>query len=251
MNMQKPRIKKLSCFLISIVIICQIYALEDFSSQMNSFVESFYKAEEIDILNLLSLLQDKHVEYLNTETREENVLYELLFGMTSLSYCMTYYDSEENRLFISNIEKSISSDIRKTKNEKILNQYIKYLYSKIPWAKNSFSIIERLPLWYEKNILFNKSKETQLCYAIWYINAVTGNEVNWISFIKNSENLIYELSLSKTDLFNVYLAYAIFYVKILETQKGFDYLEKADEIFPNSFSVAILTDNFKKGRYGW
>lgn len=243
--------KKISCFLISISIVYQIYADEVFLYKINSFVEDIYTAKTIDISNLFSLVYDKQLEYLNTINNKEDVLYELLFGATSLSYYITYDNSEKSKALLFDIEKNISYNIRKTKNEKVLNQYVKYLYSKIAWAKNSFAIIESLPIWYEKNLVFNQSSEILLWYSVWYINAVTEKETNWIAFIKDSEKLIEELSLLKIDLFNIYLAYAIFYVKIHETQKGLKYLEMADKLFPDSFPVAILENNFKNGRYGW
>lgn len=241
--------RKATLFLISVLVSGILFA-EDFNFQeIDFFAEQFYSGNEIDIGECKNILLQSKSEF--ETTKSTDTLFALIYCATRFSDFMTYYLSDENKEIILKTEKMFSPMARKSKDEKILNQYAKYLYSKIAWTKNNFGIIETLPALYERNLFYNNSKESKLLLAEWQTNSVTGFESNWISFIENSECLIDELPLSKIDLFNTYISYSIFYMKILDTKTGFEYLNRAEKLFPNSFSVAILGENFRQGRYGW
>lgn len=108
---------------------------------------------------------------------------------------------------------------------------------------------------YQKNALFNRSEKSLLDMALWYISAsvlVSNPSASvWNSFILNQEKFVGTLELTETEFFNVCINYSMFYMKNLDTEKGFYYLNLAKNVFPDSMLIAIIETNYKKGKVGW
>ena len=56
--------------------------------------------------------------------------------------------------------------------------------------------------------------------------------------------------LNEIDRFNAFIWYSIFYMKIYDTKKGWEYFYKAKNLFPNHQIVLLLYENYKKGILG-
>lgn len=177
---------------------------------------------------------------------------------TALSTLIPALDSESASFFkekIKNFEKRTKPLVSKTKDENILHLYSNYLYSKLGWEKANYGTIETLPVLYRKNALYNRSEKSLLDMALWYISAavsVSDSSASvWSAFIIKQEKFIDSLDLSETEFFNACISYSMFYMKNLDTEKGFYYLDRAKEIFPNSVSLAIVETNYRNGKVGW
>lgn len=177
---------------------------------------------------------------------------------TALSTLIPALDSDSALFFkekIRNFEKRAKPLVSKTKDENILHLYSNYLYSKLSWEKANYGIIETLPVLYQKNALFNRSEKSLLDMALWYISAsvLVSNPSSsvWNSFILSQEKFIGTLDLTETEFFNVCINYSMFYMKNLDTEKGFYYLNLAKNVFPDSMLIAIIETNYKKGKVGW
>lgn len=177
---------------------------------------------------------------------------------TAFSTLIPALDSDSALFFkekIKNFEKRAKPLISKTKDENILHLYSNYLYSKLSWEKANYGIIETLPVLYQKNALFNRSEKSLLDMALWYISAsvlVSNPSASvWNSFILSQEKFVGTLELTETEFFNACINYSMFYMKNLDTEKGFYYLNLAKNVFPDSMLIAIIETNYKKGKVGW
>lgn len=177
---------------------------------------------------------------------------------TAVSTLMPALDSDSALFFkekIMKFEKRTKPLVSKTKDENILHLYSNYLYSKLSWETFTYGIIETLPVLYQKNVLFNRSEKSLLDMALWYISAsvlVSNPSASvWNSFILSQEKFIGTLDLAETEFFNACINYSMFYMKNLDTEKGFYYLNLAKNVFPDSMLIAIIETNYKKGKVGW
>ena len=89
------------------------------------------------------------------------------------------------------------------------------------------------------------NKEALVKLASWYIFPANEKTANINGFIEEAENYIDELE--EIDLFNACLWYSIYYMKNYNVNKGFDYLQRANRIFPRHVYVAHLWNNYKNG----
>ena len=126
-------------------------------------------------------------------------------------------------------------------------KYADYLYLKL--SHGSRKVIHALPKLYRKILLLDKeNKEAYVKLAMWYIFPANEGTSNFRGMIEKAEEYIEELKMY--DKFNAYLMYSIYYMKCYNTQKGFEYLEKANKIFPHHIYVAHLWNNYQKGKLG-
>ncbi|MBQ9495088.1 MAG: hypothetical protein IJR50_05555 [Treponema sp.] len=225
-----------------------IYSSNDISNEVESVRSQFFTGQNVNIEEY-ELFLDTFLDQCNL--RDDNALIQILDSFNLYSNIQTLHAAKESSDRINKFEKQIHPYVQRSKNPNVIHEYASYLYSKISWSKNSFSVIEELPYWYKKNMRLENTGKAELFYAMWLINAVNSKESNWISYIKQKESLIDNLELKRRDLFNCYLAYSMFYMKTLDTKKGFEYLNKAEQLYPNNYFSALLEINYKRGRYSW
>ena len=92
------------------------------------------------------------------------------------------------------------------------------------------------------------NKEAKLKFALWTIFPCNSKTNNWNTFIKKCEKDIENLN--DYDKFNAYIQYSAFYMKNNDTAKGFMYLDKARELYPNNVLCSVLEKNYKDGKLG-
>ena len=129
-------------------------------------------------------------------------------------------------------------------NAKIYLKYADYLYLSL--AQGNAKAVHALPILYRKVLLLDKNnKEALVKLASWYIFPANEKTANINGFIEEAENYIDELE--EIDFFNACLWYSIYYMKNYNVNKGFDYLQRANRIFPRHVYVAHLWNNYKNG----
>lgn len=235
------------CFL-SFLSLYSLYSKVKYNSEeIEKIRYQFLTGQNINIEEY-ELFLDSFIK--DADLSDDNNLIYLLDCFHLYSNIQIIHLTENSMKRIKDFDELLFPLIQKSKNSEVINEYASYLYSKISWSKNSFSIIEELPYWYKKSMQLN-NLTAELFYSAWLINAVKAKESNWISYIKQKEYLLDELKIQKKDFFALYLSYSIFYMKIHDIKKGFEYLSKAEKLYPNNYECALLEINYKNGRMGW
>ncbi len=241
--------KKASIFLISYVVLASVLCAEPQKSETQKTTEAqkivrdFYAGEPVSAEDVLLLVQDTSIEN----------PHEYLLSHTALSTVIPVVEGERN-LFVQKIrefEKSFKPFISKSKDAELVHLYSNYLYSKFSWEEHTLGLIEELPIQYQKNAFFSKDRRALLDMAVWYTSSAKSSTALWNAFVIQQEKLIEELALTDVEKFNACINYSLFYMKNLNTKKGFEYLEKARAIFPNGIMVAMIESNYADGRIGW
>lgn len=150
---------------------------------------------------------------------------------------------------IHKIDTEINSLLQKAKpNAEVYLKFADYLYTKISLPKN-FNIISALPILYRKALLKAHDKnEAVVKSAWWHISAADETTANFCGFIETAEEYIEELY--EADKFMSYIWYSIYYMKKYDTQKGWDYFNKAKELFPQHVLLTRLYTNYQSGILG-
>lgn len=132
---------------------------------------------------------------------------------------------------------------------KLLDSYLDFKWNEMS-VGGSFSIINTFPF-YCRMLAKNADYKSKALFrlALWYIYATNETMARWNVFIKNQEYFIEELN--SFEKYNAYLHYAIFYMKIGCRRYAFALVKKAEEIYPENVMHYILSENFKKGEFGW
>ena len=129
-------------------------------------------------------------------------------------------------------------------NAKIYLKYADYLYLSL--AQGNTKVVHALPILYRKVLLLDKNnKEALIKLASWYIFPANEKTANINGFIEEAETYIDELE--TVDLFNACLWYSVYYMKNYNEKKSFEYLQKANRIFPHHVYIAYLWNNYKNG----
>jgi hypothetical protein len=234
--------KKVSLFLSeAFFCISGVFAITP-AGRASEIMNDFYSGKAVNIAEAAALVETSACGIdLNEYIKNCTVLSSLLVSDTDRTYVR----------LLTDFEKASRNKIYTSHDAETITLYAEYLYSKLSWEKSNFTIIEQLPVWYAKNVLLNNDKKSLLDMAVWYISATDDTTLLWNSFIKKQEYLIDDLDLSNIDRFNYCLSYSIFYMKILDTKKGSLYLARAEQFFPDSIQLAIIEENYKRGRFGW
>ena len=129
-------------------------------------------------------------------------------------------------------------------------KYADYLYTKLKLPEtNRFSTKLALPVLYRMALLKDKTNKAAFVkLSCWQISSADETTSNFNSQIKATEKYIEELN--EIDRFNAFIWYSIFYMKIYDTKKGWEYFYKAKNLFPNHQIVSLLYENYKKGILG-
>ena len=129
-------------------------------------------------------------------------------------------------------------------------KYADYLYTKLPLPETKrFNTILTLPVLYRMALLKDKTNKAAFVkLSCWHVSSADETTSNFNSQIKATEEYIEELN--EVDKFNAFIWYSIFYMKIYDTKKGWEYFYKAKNLFPNHQIVSLLYENYKKGILG-
>lgn len=132
----------------------------------------------------------------------------------------------------------------------LLLAFSDYLFSQIPWNTKRVGVIMNLPVWYRKILLLeSKNLQAKIKLVAWYSHSVSYMYPQKIQWIKKREPFF--ANMSKIDRFNAYVTYSMFYMRTLETQKAYEYLESAKKNFPQNSYVTFIEENYAKGKIGF
>jgi hypothetical protein len=251
--------KKAFLFLINIVLFCvsvysnQIIQREDIADKLEKICLSFYSGEAV-LMDEACAIFVFLTEQLDSESMQ-NIINQQTVGdyirsAVTISILGVSDPGMTFTSYLNEFEERIKSFLKMKLTADVCIAYGDYLYSKLSWNPDSFGIIQNLPVWYKRALFLDKGNtESLVDMAMWYIFGMSENTSCWIAFIKQQEKYIDSLPVVKR--INAYICYSIFYMKICETKKGYDYLECARAIAPENISVLIIEENYKKGILGW
>lgn len=226
------------------------------AGEAKSIFENYYKSGIIEIEPLFKSAFEvekklKTIFLQNRKDRNISLQKELLTLYMDYAeiICTAYNFGAINKHWknVKKIEKNIEDFLKAAlPDSDFFISYSRYLYAKLPVHGNKLNIILSLPVLYRKAALSDKTNTAALVkLACWYIAAANENTSNFNAFIKENEEYIDYLE--TCDKFNAYIWYSVFYMKTYSTKKSFDYLKKANEVFPNHVLVRRLYGNYKKG----
>lgn len=172
---------------------------------------------------------------------------------TVISYLYATGAFAQHWAYVEPLEKELETLVKNSRprSGEVYLSYADFLFSEISWKwRASFAIINKLPVWYRRASLYEKSAdEARLKLAIWYISAANAYTPRWNAFIREQERRL--RILSPMDCLNAYVGYAMFYMKTHNTEKGIYYLEEAEKLYPGNYFVAMVRSNFEKGRFAY
>lgn len=138
----------------------------------------------------------------------------------------------------------------KEERAELLLAFVDYLSSQISWNQKRVGVLMNLPVWYRRILLLDsKNLQAKIKLAAWYSHSVSYMYPQKVQWIKKQE--VFFANMSKIDRFNIYIEYSMFYMRTLETQKAYEYLESAKKIFPQNSYVTFIEENYTKGKIGF
>ncbi|WP_428770333.1 hypothetical protein V1L52_00475 [Treponema sp. HNW] len=188
------------------------------------------KSRDIKEQNKLLILYLEHAEIISTIYNYE--------GMNYQDELIKKTDTDLKRfLTLSDLE------------GEVYLKYADYLYTKLSHSKTKrFNINLTLPVLYRRALAKDKKNKTALVkLSCWQISSADEVTSNFNSQIRATEKYIE--TLNEVDKFNAYIRYSVFYMKIYDTQKGWEYFYKAKNLFPSHPLLPKLYENYHKGRF--
>lgn len=238
--------KKVKFFLISFILLCFL-SIKVFSHSAYDYLYSYYLDGTIEKEFISEKVYNLKNEY-EKFTYEKTFIQFLQYLYVYSSYAIMDENIQREIKELSKfVNKSISQNLY---SAEVLNSYLDFIWSEVSWKKYNFSIINSYPVF-----LRNLSKSEKyhnhamFKFASWYVFATDKTMSEWNTFIKNQEYIIEELN--DVEKYNAYLTYSIFYMKMGFHSKGIELLTKAEKIFPENLMAYILSENYKKGVFGW
>lgn len=243
--------KKVKYFLISFLFFqLSLCAKENnFEKSYQNYLEQFYIAQETPKNEAIELYT-KCKDLYEKEKSEKNLI-NYINSCTLLSKIYSSGQMGEYKEIVEGFYDEIVTylNIKKISN-KLLFTISDYIYSEFAWKKDTSKNVSVLHNIYRKILSKEKNNEKALLkLSLWYIYASNYNTSNWNAFIIQQEEKIE--TLNKTDKFDAYLLYSIFYLRNYNTQKSKLYLEKAKQLYIDNPNSYILEHNFSKGIKGW
>lgn len=213
-----------------------------------------YFSNNIEIADAIELFQnaENSLEKIDSyDNLYETYLCNYIEASTIISTLYSSGKMNEYQDLVENLENDIEQKVNTIKKTSgLCIKYANFLYSEFFWKKNNSSIIKKLPVLYRQAIFLDKeNNEALIKLALWYISASSYNTENWNVFIKSQESKLG--SLQKNDLFFAYILYSMFYIKNYNTNKGLDYLAKAEKIYPSNILLSVIKENYSNGKIGW
>jgi len=185
----------------------------------------------------------------NRNIKKQNELLILYLKHAEILSTIYNYGSMNNQSkVIKKIDKDLKRFLKLSDLEgEVYLKYADYLYTNLPLPETKkFSTILILPVLYRMTLLKDKTNKAAFVkLSCWHVSSADETTSNFNSQIKATEKYIEELN--EVDKFNAYIWYSIFYMKIYDTKKGWEYFYKAKNIFPNHSIVSLLYENYKKG----
>lgn len=236
--------KKVKIYINSLLLICFLFCSFTLETEL---LENFYSSYKVDenIENIITHYKNE----LKKEASKTNIIKFMKYSIILSNYALINEDYKQ--VLIDN-DKLLNKFIKFFNNDaEVLNIYLDYLWSFLSWNKeNSFEVLNKIPYTSRRICEIDKNNiEAKLKLAMWYCSATSYNTSLWNAFILEQEDNIKKMN--KTLQFNAYIQYSIFYMKKNNVKKAFNYLYKAEEIYPESITPILIKENFNNGKYGW
>lgn len=217
--------------------------------------EEFHKTgviEEAEVLRAIETIQSQLPEIVQSQEQEDLFYLYLRYGLL-LSF---YYAHGINHFLpvIQEFDAKVDAILKDSSfSADVYLAYADYLNSKLSWSQDAMSIIQTLPILYRRATLPPASEDVRTealtKLALWYASPANASTPLWNAFIEGHiENI--EL-LSPVDKFMGYITMSMYYMKTYQIEKGWDYLSKAEAIFPNNILNLIIQDNYSRGVFTW
>lgn len=198
--------------------------------------ENLAKSQDADLILVAIKSMDAVSCYLATNATEYRVMSRLFDAEKVLKRYLSY--SKGYRSF------------SKEKRVELLLAFSDYLFSQITWNTKRVEVIMNLPIWYRKILLLEPhNMRAKLKLVSWFTYSTNYAYPRQIQWLKNHESYFSEMH--SIDRFNAYMDYSMFYMQILETQKAYEFLSRAKEIFAANPYAQIIEDFYAKGKVGF
>lgn len=214
--------------------------------------EEFYKnnfVEDAEVLQAIDEIQNRLPIIIQSQEEEQLFVLYLHYGLLLSSY---YAFGKDNLLpVIEEFDAKVKAILKESSfSADVYLAYANYLYSKMGWASDSMSIVQTLPVLYRRALVSDDQRTEALTkLALWYAIPANASTPLWNAFIEEQEENI-EL-FSTVDRFMGYLTMSMYYMRTYKIEKGWEYLKKAQVIFPDHILNIIIQDNYSKGVFGW
>ena len=237
--------KRIFCFLSSFLFLAIYFC---FSYEADDLLQPYFEYSELSDEAALDNYYKCKDTYLSNKTEENTLNY-----INSCRVLSCYYAGgallKKGRL-VQGLQSEVEElvDFNKAGCD-VHIAYGDFLFSHFFWKKDNQDIIQKYPNVCRRALIKEPgNKEAKLKYALWAIFPANSKTNNWNTFIKECESSIENLT--PYDRFNAYIQYSAFYMKNYNTEKGFFYLHKAKELYPDNVLCAVLETNYKKGNLG-
>ncbi len=245
------------CVSIYLLSVCSllpatIYAETSKAGQAAELLERYYSGQDIPVKEALELYNKTKQDYETSKIVEkEEAALCYIASCTVLSSLYSSGTLQQHEALVTGLQAELEQNIRlNTASASVLLGFADFLYSQFAWKKDNFSVIAALPLLYRKILLKDpQNKEAQVKLAVWYTNAGNYYSRSMNGFVISQEP--YLDLLQKHDRFNAYISYSSFYLKIYDTQKAYDYLAMAKDLYPDNIICAIIEANYANGKTGF
>jgi hypothetical protein len=231
----------------------QAQLLNDVKNDMAELYTAYYSGNAVDVADILEKterLEGLPEHYVGTPYEKQALLTYIYSGEVVSSL----YAAPENRQLKDRLD-AFDHAMRgrmKTiiRDADLCLAYADYLYSRLSWQTDSAGIVNDLPVLYRRVLLLDTNNDAaKIKLALWHIYPASGNTANWNSFIRGHEPLLEKLS--HIERFNGYILYSMFYMKTYDVQKGWDYLSRAETLFPQNPATAYVRYNYGRGKFSW
>lgn len=231
------------CLILSLAFFCAA-AFPD--SLPASFLEDYYSSGRIEKEAAEAETEKSRTEFENSASAGNFAAF-----LDNLNVYALYALMEDDlRGGLKEYDRIVDRNIKNYfDNGKILNSYLDLKWQEMSLGGN-FRVLNFFPFYcrrLSKNDGYRSNAMLKL--ALWYIYATDATMARWNVFIRNQEHIIEEMD--NVEKYNAYLHYAVFYMKTGERSRAFGLLAKAEKIYPENLMHFILSENFKKGEYGW
>lgn len=236
---------------------CFAQEISDPLYRANELYEEFYKKgviHDAEVFQTFEEIQNQLPTVIQSQEQEELFVLYLRYGLLLSSYYAFANDKNHLLLSIQEFDKRVEAILKGSSfSADVYLAYADYLYSKVSWEKKSAPIVQALPILYRRASIASDNPEQRVKavtkLALWYANPANANTSLWNAFIEAQDENI-EL-LSAVDRFMGYLTMSMYYMRTYQVQKGWDYLGKAQEIFPDNMLIIIMQFNYSKGVFSW
>ncbi len=247
--------------IVTVLLFLHIFALypQTFSPSLEHSVnlyDSYLQngTQEIDevIIALYTLEADFPTSFKTGHLYTEYLLY-----MKYITILSAYYaDGNDSVYNVLKYSEDIAEEIVQNApfSPYVMLAYTDYKVSTLMWDDNTFDTLKGLPTMYRRISLRcgddeDLKQEVITKLTLWAALRADAETPNRNTFIEKNKELIQNLS--EPDLFTAYIFLSFYYMKIYDVSSGWEYLDLAQNVYPNNTRVQRVIENYSKGIFSW